>query len=120
MICTPNAVMSRPVRTSLAKPSQICGRSSIALPAMARSSVVDICGPPCGGRDQQEPGEPDRERDHAGEQQRGLGADRADQDAAERQRAQLGAVAGGVVDAEGAAADRLADALVDQRAHEYV
>src|ERR687887_2949682 len=104
MIWTPNAVMSSPLRTSLAKPSHSCGRSSIALPAIAVSAFVGMCGPPCGGRDEQQCGDADRQRDRAGEQQRGLGADRADEHAAERQGAQLGAVARGVVEREAAAA----------------
>src|SRR5919204_1640008 len=117
MIWTPNAVMSSPVRTSLANPSQIWGRSSMAAAAM--SAFVGI-GPPGGGGDEQQGAEADRERDRTGQQQRDLGADRSDEHAGERQRAELGAVAGGVVEREGAATERLRHALVDQRPHQYV
>src|SRR3954452_16782603 len=103
--------MSSPVRTSLAKPSQICGRSSIALAAIPVSAFVGIGGPPRGGRDQQQWGKSDRQRDRAGEEQRGLGSDGADEHAAEREGGELGAVAGGVVEREAAPAQRLRHAL---------
>src|SRR4051794_36303788 len=45
MICAPNAVMPRPERTSLAKPSQMVGNSSIA--AAAIGSLASGIGPPC-------------------------------------------------------------------------
>src|SRR3954470_15428428 len=120
MIWTPKAVMSRPARTSLAKPSQICGRSSIARPAISSWVVSGMCGPPGGGGDEQQCGKSDGQRDRAGEQQRELAADDADDDAGERQRSELGAVAGGVIEREAAAAQVLRDALVDQRAHHDV
>src|SRR3954447_7186603 len=120
MICTPNAVMSSPERTSLAKPSQIWGRSSIARPAISSWVVSGMCGPPCGGRDEQQCGKSDGQRDRAGEEQRDLTADDADERAGQRQRSQLGAVACSVVEREAAAAQVVRYALVDQRAQDDV
>src|SRR4051794_1921998 len=98
MIWTPKAVIDRPSRTSLAKPSHSVGSSAIARPAIAVSCIVDICGPPCGTGDEQQGPSAHREGDQTGERERGLRADRRDRRAAERQRTQLGAVARGVVD----------------------
>ena len=50
----------------------------------------------------------------------GAGTERGDDDAAERERAELGAVARAVVGGERAAAQRVGHALVDQRAQQHV
>src|SRR5215207_3521955 len=134
MIWTPKALMSSPERTSLAKPSQSWGRSSMADAAIGvwETGVVTsvilsglergMCGPPYrgGGGEEQQRGGADHQGHEAGEQQRGLGADRADEHAAGAQRAEFRGVARGVVGGERAPAQRLGDALVDQRAQQDV
>ena len=73
-----------------------------------------------GADDEQEGDGADRERDRARQRERELRAGEPDDHAAERERAELGAVARGVVRRVGAAAQLVGDALVDQRAQEHV
>src|SRR5215211_2897223 len=125
MMFVPNAVISRPARTSLAKPSHMPGSSSIdcaAYPDLtvapmtwAGNSAFETCMDDspleCGG-EQEQADEADRGGPEAGGQQCGAGAERADDHAPQRQRAELRTVAGAVVGGERAPAQSLRDALV--------
>ena len=73
-----------------------------------------------GGQEQQQAGDADRGGPEAGDQQAGAGAERAHDEAAERERPELRAVAGAVVVGERAAPQRVRDALVDERAQQDV
>src|SRR5690242_10222504 len=109
MMFAPKAVISRPGRTSLAKPCQSVGSSSIDLAEYACPSLIevfssspDVCmnDTPfgCGDRrriaaaveEKQEPRRTDRGRSDTRHEQCDARAECADGDAAEHQRAELG------------------------------
>src|SRR3954447_9888134 len=130
MMLAPKAATPRPAPTSLAKPSHSVGSSSIALARTAGRSVLDVDmeGPPVeagrrrrtaarDGQKQQQAGDADRGGPEPGGQQRGA---RADDEAAEGERAELRAVAGAVVGGERASAQGVRHALVDQGAEKDV
>jgi hypothetical protein len=79
-----------------------------------------VAGAGRGARRAAQSGERGEHRERAGEQQRRAGADGGHEQAAARQRHELGAVAQPVVGRVGAAVEPLGDALVDERADEDV
>src|SRR3954468_19808427 len=106
------------------KSPQSTVRPSYSPITMAGRSALDACidGPPLegGGGQEQQAAEADQRRPEAGGEQRDARSERPDDQAAEGERAELGAVAGAVVGGERAAAQRLGHALVGQRAQQHV
>src|SRR3954468_1021273 len=120
------------VSNATRKSPQSAVRPSYSPRIVAGRSALDACidGAPiegdrhrsaaASGGQQQQADEPDRGRPEARGEQAGAGADGSDDETAEGQRRELGAVAGAVVGGEGAAAHRLRDALVDQGPQQHV